>query len=396
MMRALVVARWEFMSAVCTASFVGLAVGLPLVHIAIAALMGLSVRAAQRGEDVQRPISVVDRAGVLPEGTYGNDSVVRDEIEAFRALRERRIDAAVVLDESYLVTGRVRIYAHRTGGLLALGGGMRQRQQAESIIRRAALATLPSPLDRERERVLTPVAEVQRFQLDSDGRAVPDSGSALALLGGTFGLSFLLGLSIFLSSGLLQNGMAAERENRMLEVLLISVPPLELLTGKVIGLGLAGLLQIAVYLVLALGAVPALLGVYDIPLSVILWSVACFASGYVLFACLTAATAAGTRDVRGSANLATFWMLAGASPMFFITFISADPHSTLTRVLSWLPLTAPVTLLLRIGNGNAAFGEFAVSLILTLLTAALVLRAAARLMQRVAAGVDLRLPRMLK
>ncbi|MCA1562986.1 MAG: hypothetical protein LC804_22900 [Acidobacteria bacterium] len=73
--------------------------------------------------------------------------------------------------------------------------------------------------------------------------------------------------------------MAAERENRMLEMLLVSIPALPLLAGKVAGLAAAGLLQLGVYLLLALGGAPAMLGLYDIPASALVWSTAALAWG---------------------------------------------------------------------------------------------------------------------
>lgn len=391
MKRIRIVARWEFLSAVMSGSFIGLALGLPLVHIGIALLMGLSLQTAEREQTAAKPIVVVDRHELMAAGTVEDGSVVRDEAAAFQQLREQRVDAVVLLDDAYPATGRVRIYAHRKPGFLNFGATLQRRGRAETVIRRAMVARLPPSGDRD--RIVRPIAEVDRFQLDANGAPVPDSGAAIAILGGTFGVSFLLGLSIFLSAGLLQNAMAAERENRMLEVLLVSVRPWELLTGKVIGLGAAGLLQISIYLVLALGAAPALLGLYAVPVSVVLWSIACFATGYVLYASLMAATGAIAKDTNAATQLATIWMLAGAAPMFFITVISAEPNAIVSRVLTWIPLTAPVALLLRIGGGTIDGLHIAAPLFLALLTAVFTLRLSARLLGRVAVGMDFRLVR---
>ncbi len=57
----------------------------------------------------------------------------------------------------------------------------------------------------------------------------------------------LLTMSIFFSSGYLLQGIAEEKQNRVIEVIWASVDPMELLTGKIIGLGAAGLLQVALY-----------------------------------------------------------------------------------------------------------------------------------------------------
>lgn len=61
---------------------------------------------------------------------------------------------------------------------------------------------------------------------------------------------FLLTISIFMSSGYLLQGIAEEKQNRVIEILLSSVTPTQLLTGKMMGLGAAGLLQVVFYVVL--------------------------------------------------------------------------------------------------------------------------------------------------
>jgi ABC-2 type transport system permease protein len=172
----------------------------------------------------------------------------------------------------------------------------------------------------------------------------------------------------------------------MLELLLVSVRPLELLSGKMCALAAAGLLQMAVYLVLVLGAAPGLLGLYDISVSTIAWSAATFTVGYALFAAVMAATGTLGRDVQASTQIGTLWVLAGAAPMFLITFISAEPHSSVARILTWIPLTSPVALLLRLGIGDVPPGELLGPLALALATAAALLVASSALLRRIAVG----------
>lgn len=384
MRRVWIVARWEFIAAVTRTSFIVMAVGLPLFHLGLAGFMGLSLQTAVRERSAVKPILVVDSRAVLRDGPAEGDTVVRDEARAMSELREGRAEAVFVMDDDYLESGRLRAYAARRPGLLRFSDAMNRRERAAAVIRRSLVP--PSMPEAARGRLLSPVTEVARFHLGPDGGAVPAPASALAALGGVFGVCFLLGLSIFMCSGLLQQAMVTERQNRMLEVLLVSVSPLTLLAGKVAGLAAAGIVQIGAYLALTIALAPAALGLFEIPLTVILWSAACFTVGYILFACLMAATGALGRDTQESAQIATVWMLGGAAPMFFITFISDDPGSVLARALSWFPLTSANALLLRLGSGGVPAIELVGALSVALLTAAAALVMSAALLRRVAVG----------
>jgi ABC-2 type transport system permease protein len=384
MRRVWIVARWEFIAAVTRTSFIVMAVGLPLFHLGLAGVMGLSLQTAVRERSAVKPILVVDSRAVLRDGPAEGDTVVRDEARALSELRDGRAEAVFVMDDDYLKSGRLRAYAARRPGLLRFSDALNRRERAAAVIRRSLVP--PSMPEAARGRLLSPVTEVARFHLAPDGGAVPVPASPLAALGGVFGVCFLLGLSIFMCSGLLQQAMVTERQNRMLEVLLVSVSPLTLLAGKVAGLAAAGIVQIAAYLALTIALAPAALGLFEIPLTVILWSAACFTVGYTLFACLMAATGALGRDTQESAQIATVWMLGGAAPMFFITFISDDPGSILARALSWFPLTSANALLLRLGSGGVPAMEMVGALSVALLTAAAALVLSAALLRRVTVG----------
>jgi ABC-2 type transport system permease protein len=377
-----IIARWEFLGTVLRAGFLATVVALPLVHLGLGLLIGHSVSSTRHDPERSKAVVVVDARGVLGEtAQQDGDRVVRDEPAAIAALERGETSAVFVLADDYLDTGRLRSYTRLTPGLFSVADNVERRTRASAVIRRALL---PSTAERGRiERVVEPAAAVIAFTIDGRGTVARDSGSALVFLSGAFGVSLLLSVAIFMSSGLLQQAMVIERQNRLLEVLLVSVSPLSLLTGKVIGLSAAGLIQVAVYLAFAVTAAPALLGMVDIPMSVLWWSMACFTAGYILFACLMAGAGALGRDTRQSAQIASAWMLAGALPIFFLASIAADGASALARTLTWIPVTAPVALLLRMGAQAVSTGELAGALLMTLAAAVTALLASAALLRRV-------------
>ena len=72
-----------------------------------------------------------------------------------------------------------------------------------------------------------------------------------------------------------------------------------------------------------------------------------FAFGYTLFACLMAGFGMIGRTQQETAQLSALWTLAAVSPMWFIMAIAAAPNGLLARVLSFFPLTMPVTMIIR-------------------------------------------------
>jgi ABC-type Na+ efflux pump permease subunit len=96
-----------------------------------------------------------------------------------------------------------------------------------------------------------------------------------------------------------------------------------------------------------------------------------------------AATGALGRGTQESAQIATVWVIVGAVPLFLIGSIRADGSSMLARVLSWIPLTSPVTLLLRLGVDAVSPLELSGALLLTLAAAAGALVVSSTLLRRV-------------
>lgn len=96
-----------------------------------------------------------------------------------------------------------------------------------------------------------------------------------------------------------------------------------------------------------------------------------------------AATGALGRGTQESAQIGAAWVVVGALPLFLVGSISADGASTLARVLTWIPLTSPVTLLLRVGAGAVSSFELTAALLVTLASAAGALVVSSMLLRRV-------------
>ena len=379
MTRIWIVARWEFLATVARAGFIVTVLALPAVHLGLGWLLATSIRTAAESAG-QKPVAVVDRAGLLRDAPAGRDVIVRDEAEALRTLVKGGFDAVFVLDDHYLETGGMQAFTMRASGLFGFAAALARRERAASLVRHGLLGpVVPAAVA---ARVADPASNVVSFRIDREGRRVPDPVTPLGALSGVSGLCLLLSLAIFMSSGLLQQAMTVERQNRVLEVILALIRPSTLLIGKVLGLSAAGLLQVGVYLTLVVGPAPAMLGMSALPAATIGAAFACFAAGFVFYACLLAATGALGRDTQESAQIATTWILIGAAPLFLLGSISAHPSSTVAHVLSWIPLTSPTALLLRIGADGVSTFELVGALLTTIVFAGVTLAISAALLLR--------------
>ncbi len=154
---------------------------------------------------------------------------------------------------------------------------------------------------------------------------------------------------------LLASGVVEEKSSRVVEVLLATIRPKDLLAGKIIGLGLLGLGQLAVMTTVGLAAAAAS-GALDVSGDVIgaaALAVGWFVLGYAfysgLFAC---AGALVPRQEELQASMTPLTMLILIS--FFLSFVVLDdPNGTLAHVSSFIPFSAPITMPPRIALGEA-------------------------------------------
>ena len=213
-------------------------------------------------------------------------------------------------------------------------------------------------------------------RLTETGAVSPEQGGyGNLLVPGIF--SLLLVLSIMFSSSYLIQGMGDEKENRLIEVLLSSVSVRQLLIGKVLGLGAAGLVQVVVWVIsaplllgLASSSIGGFLKTLVVPPSFYVLCVVYFILGYLLFAMISMAIGAVSPSAREGQQLATMFTLPSVAPLWFSSAIMLFPNSPVWIVLTIFPITAPVTLMLRLGSTDVAAWQIAVSILVLLLSVA--------------------------
>jgi ABC-2 type transport system permease protein len=205
------------------------------------------------------------------------------------------------------------------------------------------------------------------------------------LFAAPFVVMFILFFAITMSAGFMLQSVAKEKENRTAEILLLSVRPRELMLGKVLGLGLVALLQLAVWMGgawLALnqaGSFSAALANFTLPPGFAIWAVLYFLFGYILYASLLGALGALAPTVREGTQFTFLAIMPLLAPIWLNAAFTQAPDGALATALSLFPLTAPTAMATRLSVGHVPFWQPVVSLIGLIVTTYLFVLLAARL-----------------
>ncbi len=175
-------------------------------------------------------------------------------------------------------------------------------------------------------------------------------------------------------------GVVEEKASRVVEVLLATIRPKELLAGKVIGLGILGLGQLLLIAVLGLG-IAAASGAVDVDGALIgaaALSLVWFVLGYAFYACAFAVAGALVPRLEEMQSSTTPLTLIIMISLFVAFAVNSNPDGTLAVVTSFIPFTAPMTLPPRIVVGEASTVEIVGGVVVTVAATAILIPLAAR------------------
>ena len=356
-----------------------------ILLVLLVAIPAIRAIVAGKEEEEPKPIGIV---------VLSKDLAIAPDVLGFVALgsRQEGLDGLVqetlkevfVVPEDYLETGQVE-WLHGPGG--AFSGFDPGPSDASAAVVRAYLRTALASEDVTPGLLARAVAGVafDRVRIGEDGMPVEeDEGVAT----GTFIVSFvstlLLVFSIIIGASSLAQAVAEEKENRMIEVLLTAVKPLSVMGGKVLAIGVAQLIMVTVWVGSVVVIVPRIFDVIpaapELPvnLGVIAWVLAFFLAGYFLSAVIMAGIGAMTTKVQEANQLAFLVIMPLFAPIYALTVIMASPDGVLARVLSFVPFTAPTTMMVRLATEGSSILESLASLAVIVLTGVALLWVSAR------------------
>lgn len=196
--------------------------------------------------------------------------------------------------------------------------------------------------------------------------------------------AMLLLISIFVGAGALLQSVTEEKENRMIEMLVTSTSPMSIMLGKILGLGAAGLLQIAIWLAVGALAVPQIsdqfsgLASLSLKPELVVLLLAFYFAGYFVFAAFMASIGAASTSVREASQISAIVMIPAIIPIYASALIIPNPDGGLARVLTFFPLTAPTASMMRIAGGTEKMYEVVLGLLVTALAGVFLLWLSAR------------------
>ena len=397
MNKALRVAKREFWITIRRKGYIILTFGMPfflLLYIGIVAIPGIMLH---KKEMQKRAVGIVDKAGIVifdlaqearsfaVEGKEIIEAIVGDvedlpmdekekelfenlltgvepkqyksEEEAEEAMRAGEISMYYVIPEDYIDSGQVFSYSSEISFIARKG-------KPGFVKKLLTLSLLHDRVDPKiQERIQNPL-KLTEFAMEEGEYVEKNVLKEAFSFGVPIGFAIVLLMSIMMSSGFLLQGVAEEKENRVIEIILSSIKPDQLLFGKLLGLGGAGFLQLLVWLSVASIPILAFIAVLNVKLSIIPIAIVYYLLGFLLIGSLMAGTGSLGSNLKESQQLTIMWTLPSVLPMVMMMLIIEEPNGLVARIFSYIPITSPVCMMIRMSTGKVAMWEVFLTVII--------------------------------
>jgi len=371
------IARREYLYNFRRRSFLFTAFGVPLFSIG---MMFVIFTLAENTFAATGQLGSVGYVDLSEEGVLASPTEQPEEYIAFASEEEARaafdageIGAYFVIRPNYLDSGLVDAYGHD-----AIPEGI--EDQLETFLQVNVARQVPENVPTA--RLLNPM-DVTVIDLRTGAEMEDLNAFIVGVIFRPiiFGMIFLMAIST--TSQFLMSGVVEEKENRMMEILATSSTPLQLLWGKVLGLGALGLTQVvlwgvALFVILNTQGGTGILAGMSFTADYIVVSLIYFVLGYFLYgAVMVGIGAAVTAEQEGRQFSTVFAMITVLPFMLSITFFT-DANGTIPLILSLFPLTAPLAVIMRMPLATVPVWQIILSMVLLALSTVLVMWLAAR------------------
>lgn len=386
-----IIAQREFNERVRKKSFIITTILMPLFMVA---MMFIPMLMVNMKSDEVREIYVVDESGVIGdklESTTGLKFIPSDM--PLDQIKEQQLDifGVLVLSKNIADGGGAQLYTYGTS---TIDIESEIRAQVEDIIETEKLKTYNIENLAE---ILTDVEtniSLSVKQFGDDGEA-KDSSSIVAIVA-AYIFGFLIYMFVFLYGGMVMQGVIEEKSNKVLEVMVSSVKPFQLMMGKILGIASVALTQLliwVVFIVVVGGGLMSLLAgdmieaaqamssgmpmdmeamggaMMDADLAAAINTltdpgylfrliggfIVYFIGGYLLYAAMFAAVGSAVDNEKDTQNLQTPISMPLILALFVMLTAMQDPNSPLAVWCSIIPFTSPIVMVARLPYGVPAW-----------------------------------------
>ncbi|HMN13720.1 MAG TPA: ABC transporter permease [Bellilinea sp.] len=356
----------EYLRHVLRARFIWALLSVPLLIILSG---GIGVLSAISSVD-KRPTGIIDQSGlnlevdpatIKEDGPFGKPEFIffQSTAEAETELTGERIQAYYVVPADYLQTGKVEYHTTNEAGY----GSSDQF----STILKTNLVKDQSP--EVRQRILEGLRINSLSMKTNKPHQVMDFLFPLAS-----GLFLVIAMNI--TSGYLIQAMTEEKENRTMEILITSVSPAQLLTGKLAAIISVGLTQMAVWMIALLIGLKVLSGAVggigslapDPKLMVV--EILLFLLAFIALSALVVLIGISAAEASEAQGVAAIFSLILFVPIWLLWLLISQPNSPASVVMSLLPLTSPIAMPTRMSLLTVPDSQILASLLIALVFAA--------------------------
>jgi len=386
MNKTLLVLKHELITVLSRPSFLFVIFGIPIIGAIIFSVAGQLTKGSSAqillSSLISTPSTVqaegyIDQSGIIKTIPDSVESGLllpfSDEGSARKALNDGEISAYYIIPADYIQSGEI-IYIRPDFNPL---GSSSQSDLMQWILKVNLLGG-----DVQLATLINGPMSTQKVALSPEPQR--DANNLLTYFL-PYAVLILFYIIILSTASLLLSSVAKEKENRVMEILMVSVTPRQLLTGKIVGLGLIGLIQVVAWvgtgrLLLARSGTTFNLPIaFQLPTSFLIWGLVFFLLGYAVYASLMAGLGSLVPNLREASQATILVIFPLMIPMFLNSLLINEPDSIISVILSLFPLTSPVAMMTRLAAGGVPLWQTFLAAILLAITAMLVVRSVARM-----------------
>jgi ABC-2 type transport system permease protein len=312
--------------------------------------------------NTDRTVQVIDDSGIFNEKFKDRRNVKFQRLEtdlskAKKSLKSHRDDLLLIIPKNYQQPNTIQVLSEKQPNLQVVNEIERQMNDIATNN-----SMVDAGIDTAKLRTIKSNISINAKQVTEEGEKDSSVG---ALVSVAVAGAVLIYLSLFIYGAQVMRGVIEEKTNRIIEVIVSSVKPFQLMLGKIIGVGLVGLTQFLLWIVLttavsyiasknfnapqspALGFFVALKTVNFAP--IVAYFLFYFLTGFLLYSALFAAVGSAVDSETETQQ----FMFPITMPLLFtyilsFSFLIQAPDSALAMWLSFIPFTAPVAMMVRI------------------------------------------------
>ncbi len=338
-------------------------------------------------------LGLLDTGGVIasfpPEIPETLFIPVEDKEAAVAAIRAGELDQVVIIPADYLDSGQVTVLDQ--GFVLSPGGSQQSVAfgNYEWLLRYLIEYNIESdPVLLAALRNPTPgnLATLQSI-LPAEAEGGRDQDSAEVAVAVSTVVPFIFYFLLIMGSSYVMRSVTLEKENRTAEVILLSLHPRQLVTGKMLAILIIVLVQLVIwlssmYLLLEQRQdLIAIAGSFALPTGFFIWATLFLLTGFLMYGSFLAAAGALSSTSRETQQIIWVLIIPLMPTLIFASEFASDPPNVLSLALSLFPLTAPSAMVTRIAVSTVPLWQILLSLTGVTITAYLALALAARFFQ---------------